>query len=208
MKVAIFGGESCLGIHLAKQAVSAGYSVSLLVSQLATSATQRRLEYICGSLDDTGAVESTLAGADAVVVIDTTGHTVTAEDMERLLVIMGDHMVRRLVVATDRPPEISAATATPWWRVLVGGQEQQPQEVFECIRRSNFDWTILHATGFKNEQPQPSMVTAVLLRQQSDVPLGPLAESDFARHIFHQMTDASYVQRSAIVGEPTIVTES
>lgn len=207
MKVAIFGGESRLGIHLAKQAVSAGYSASLLVPQLAASAVQRRLEYICGSLHEIGAVESTLAGADAVVVIDTADHSITAEDMERLLVIMGDHMVRRLVVATDRPPEIPAAAAIPWWRALMGGQEQQPQGAFESVRRSSFDWTILHATGFKNEQPQPSMVTAVLLRQQGDVPLGPLAESDFARHIFHQLTDASYVQRSAMVGEPIAATE-
>jgi putative NADH-flavin reductase len=164
MKLAIFGATGKTGRHLVQQGLEKGHEVTVLVRDPAKLGLQNpKLRVVKGDvLSDAAAVEQTVSGADAVLVVlgatslkkptnlMTDGTRAVMEGMKktgarRLLVIstVGAHETRQQAgFVFDRILRPLIRTLAPAAHHIIFIDKERMEE---AVRQTDLDWTLVRA---------------------------------------------------------------
>ena len=199
--IALFGGTGGTGRRVLQRALAAGFDVRLLArNPTAVSATSERLLVITGDILDSGAVNETLAGSDAVIsvfghvkgsppTLQTDGTRAIVNGMQRL-------GIRRIITLSggglhdphDRPKAADRVIRL-LLRTLAGKVLADAAGHLQVLRTTNLDWTVVRG-------PRLTEAPGVGSYRVGWVGVGTgtqISRDDLADFILTQMDDRKFV---------------
>ncbi|MVU80238.1 NAD(P)H-binding protein [Nocardia sp. ET3-3] len=202
MKVAIFGATGTVGRHVVARALAAGHQVTALTRDPANiAAPHERLRVEVGDVMDPAAVERTVAGQDAVIVVLGAGRkgVVRAEGTRLVIEAMDRTGVKRLICQSSLGVGDSRGNLNFVWKYVMFGMllrqayaDHVQQEQY--VVASDLDWTIVRPSAFTDgpatgtyRRGFPATETALSLK---------ISRADLANFLVDQLTDTTYLQRT------------
>ena len=199
--IALFGGTGRTGRRVLQRALAAGFDVRLLArNPTAVSTTSDRLTVIAGDILDSGAVDETLAGSDAVIsvfghvkgsppTLQTDGTRAIVNGMQRL-------GIRRIITLSggglhdphDRP-KAADRVIRMLLRTLAGKVLADAAGHREVLRTTDLDWTVVRG-------PRLTEAAGVGSYRVGWVGVGTgtqISRDDLADFILTQMDDREFV---------------
>lgn len=199
MKLLVFGASGRTGQHILRLAASRGISVAGFVRRAATLNARTDLEVIEGDVSDPIAVQSAVAGRDAVIstlgvstplkpdpaVCAGVGHIVAA--MERL-------QVARLVYLSFIGVSASRSSAGPILRFVaripLRHEIADHEEKERRVQASKLDWLIVRPPKFTDGPATGRTRAGVGLRATNLLP--QLSRADVAAFLLEQVLQPSF----------------
>lgn len=206
MRIVVFGANGPTGRQLAGQALGAGHKVVAVTRHPEQIPPRDRLAVVGADVTDATAVDSAVAGGDAVLSVLGVPYTrkpvrVYSAGTANMLAAMGNHGVRRLVVtgtaAVD--PGYRASDSVIFTRVMEPLFMRLPgktvyadnRRMEALIRDSSLDWTIVRACWLFNA----STVSDYQVIEGSIRGMFT-ARADLAACLLEQLADAKYVRKT------------
>ena len=205
MLLSVFGATGRTGRLVVDQALAKGHAVTAYLRESATLATAIPLTLVRGDLEDTGAVERAVRGADAVVsalgprrgtpagFLSHAARTVTAA--------MRAGGVRRLVWLTgagvmdaDDEPSASRTVMRALMRLVAPELLRDSEECCRIIRESGLEWTVVRVPMLSDGPPAgPPRAGSRPPRPR------PLARADVAAFLLAEAEISRYPRRSPML---------
>jgi putative NADH-flavin reductase len=202
MKLVVLGAGGEMGGRLVTEALERGHEVTAVSSRPARDEASRvRLRNLTADVRDSAAVESALAGREAVLWapgdIRVPGETELSDDAVSVTAAMERHGPRRLVFLSPlslanahRRGMLFSAVFMTWLFRRPELRDAETQE--RHVRDSALDWTIMRAGTLFDGPRRPSYR---LTLGDADVPPDPhISYADAADYMLRQLTDATYVR--------------
>lgn len=207
MKIAVFGGTGRTGRRLVEQALAEGYQVAVLARTPGKLEIQNpALTVIEGDVKDAGAVERTIAGAEAV--LSTLGPSSNApvfevsQGMGNILAAMKSQGVRRLVISAG------AGVGSPddalglfhrgmnfLLKLMAKNVLADMTQAVEMVRNSDLDWTVVRLPMLA-DGPRTGNVRAGYLGKGVGA---RITRADVAGFMLAQIKDSSYLRKSPVI---------
>lgn len=153
--IALFGATGKTGSRVLTRALAAGYTVRALVRDPAKlDAASPQLVVIRGDVQDPGAVDETVAGADAVLSlfgqVKGSSHTLQTDGTQNIVDAMKRHGVARLVTLSggglaapaDRPG-VPDKIIRFLLQTLSGHVLEDAEGHLRVLQASGLDWTVV-----------------------------------------------------------------
>jgi putative NADH-flavin reductase len=220
MDITIFGANGPTGRLLTRQALAEGHSVTAVTRHPeAFPLADPRLQVLTGDVLDAGAVETAVAGRDAV--LSTLGApfgrqpvSVYSVGVAHMLDAMGVHGVKRLICVSSStmspPPDpqggvLFRRVVQPYVVNVLGRTVYEDMARMEdAIRQSDLDWTIVRPSGLFSHGEVTDYRTA-----EDHLPGRFTAREDLAACLLRLIDDRRWVQRAVAVStvavEPSIL---
>ena len=205
MKLAVFGATGGVGRQIVEQALAAGHSVAALARDAGKLPIQHdRLAVVAGNVLDRGAVERTLAGADAVFV--SLGNTpdnpemIVSQGTAVIIAAMQAGGVPRLIVISSLGVGDSKDQVPFFFKALIATalrhafQDKEAQE--KLVRASSLDWTIIRPGGL-TDGPATGSYRAGLERSIG----GQVARADVAAFALSQLASDEYIGKTPAIAQ-------
>lgn len=202
MNVIIFGATGSVGRHLVEQALDDGHAVTAFARDpSALGMTHAKLTHRAGDVPDAAAVQSAIAGHDAVMVALGAGRkgTVRAADTRNIIAAMKHHGLRRLVCASTLGAGDSYPVLNFFWKRIMFGlllraafADHQAQE--KLIRESDLDWVIVRPAAY-TDGPVTGVYKSGFAATEENLSL-KISRADVARFMLHQLTDGTWLRRT------------
>lgn len=207
MNVTIFGSTGGTGKELVKQALAAGYDVTVCVRNPAKlSVTHDQLIIVQGNLDKPDKISEAVAGAD--VVLSALGPTSNkpgqplTEGMRHIVDAMGQQNVSRLIVATgagvadpnDKPQLIGWLFGLAL-QLFAKHVLADSQGMVSIIRNSELNWTLVRAPRL-NDKPGTGQIKVGYAGQG---PGTQLSRADFAQFMLEQIRDDTWSRKAPML---------
>lgn len=205
MKLLIFGATGGTGRELVQQALASGHSVTALVRDPARIETKshENLTVVRGDVLDPAAVESAVAGHEAVLVSIGAGAaraTVREYGTRNIVNAMQAAGVSRLICQSSLGVGDSRANLSFFTRYIVVGiflrhafADHERQEA--VVRQSSLDWTLVRPPHLKDGPRTGSYRHGFPVTDKSIK--GWITRADVADFMLKQLADDTYVQRAA-----------
>ncbi|GAB4583753.1 NAD(P)-dependent oxidoreductase [Nocardia sp. IFM 10818] len=181
MKILVLGATGGTGAAVVAELLTRGHDVTAFsrhAETLLDSRTSPSLRAITGDATDPAAVDSAVAGQDAVVIalgitenpfrvrLLGPAHTpmeVRSRGTATVVAAMRRHNVRRLLVLSVYGIGPTAGKLRMidkiFYPLVIGNQVADHIRQEEIVRRSGLDWTILQPVHLSDEDPAPALVS-------------------------------------------------
>lgn len=212
MKLSVFGASGPSGLAVVERALELGHQVTAFVRQPAgLGELAARVRVVQGDARDPAAVDSAVAGQDAVVC--TIGprnrssrgqpavRTVASEATRNIVQAMQQHDVRRLVVQSSvGVGETRGRSSFLLDRVLVPfflrEQFADKEEQERIVRQSGLDWVIVQPVRLVDGAARGSYRVAVGRERAR----GTIPRADVARFLLEQLSSSTYLGQAPRIG--------
>jgi len=202
MKITILGPTGPTGRQLVAQALARGHEVTAFAREPAALPVHRGLITERGSIADAAALDSAIAGREAVICALggkpwRRRERVCSTAMRHAVVSMQRHHVRRVVAISTFGAGETGPRVGWFVRHLVLGlmlrSEVADKEAMEAILESSgLDWTVVRV-GLLHDGPARGAWRAA--DDASMYGMGRIARADVAAFILDQLDDASWIRR-------------
>jgi putative NADH-flavin reductase len=207
VKLTIFGGTGRAGQYLVRQALEAGYDVTVLVrTPSKLNIRHPHLTIVQGDMQDAACVAETIAGADAVLSVlgptDNQPDYRISRGTQHILDAMRQHHVRRLIISTgagvpdpnDEPKFINRLIS-----LLLGIVSKHVladmTQVVELVRASDLNWTIVRVPMLTDDALSGKVHVGWVGKGT-----GPrLSRADMAAFMLKQVHDETYVRQAPMI---------
>ncbi|MGJ7484450.1 NAD(P)H-binding protein [Variovorax sp. LT2P21] len=211
MKVLIFGATGASGLLTVRSALKHGHDVTVYArnpAKLGNAITDARLKIFQGELTDAAAIDTAIAGQDAVVSVlgPTKGASGTplTDGFRAILGAMERHRVRRLVATSTpafRQPEdrfvLSFWLGVSMIRVMVAPAYRDIVGSAEAISASRLDWTIVRLPMLTDKPHGGPPVAGPL--GTPGLRLFSLSREVLADFLIDQLTDDRWTRRAPVI---------
>ncbi len=207
MKIAIFGGTGRTGLHLVEQALAEGYQVVVLArTPSKLSISNAALKVIQGDVQDTQAVDQTIAGVDAVIsVLGPTNNDPTFEvsqGMSNILHTMKAQGVRRLIITAgagvgdpNDAPKLFNHVMNFLLKLMAKNVLADMTKAVEMARSSGLDWTVVRLPMLTDDPKTGNVQVGYVGKGMGS----RIARADIAAFILAQLKDNTYLQKSPAI---------
>ncbi len=202
MKVLIIGATGTVGRELVMQALEMGHTVTAFARDpLKLEIRRPNLDLIAGNVMDSGLVDRTVAGHDAVLVALGAGMKgqVRSTGTRNIIQAMQRNGVRRLVCLSTLGVGDSRVHLNFYWKYIMFGMllraafaDHVSQE--EHVIRSGLDWTIVRPAAYTDGERTgnyrhgfPAGAKGLKLK---------ISRADVADFVLAQVTDNSYLHKT------------
>jgi putative NADH-flavin reductase len=199
-KIAVFGATGGTGRQIVEQALAAGMQVTALVRDPAKLPIQNELfKLVKGDVLDPAAVESTVAGADAVFV--SLGNTANNPDMivsqgtAAVVAAMQAEGIRRLIVISSLGVGDSKDHVPLFFKAIIATalrkafQDKEAQE--KLVMASGLDWTIVRPGGLSD-----GPATGAYRSGDIKATGGTISRADVAAFALAQLQSLQYLHKT------------
>jgi len=207
-KIAIIGGGGRTGKYIVNQLLNQGYALKLLLRDPENFNIQNPLiEIIKGDAVDPAAVQSLVAGCEAV--ISTVGQRkdeplVARQATINVLKAMEAHQIQRYLLVggldIDTPFDKKGhqtSMATEWMKANYSIYHEDKQKAFSILSASDTSWTLVRVPfiQFTDERNE--------LRVSLEDCLGTkISAADIAAFLVDQLDDTAYIRKSPFIANP------
>ena len=204
MNVTVFGGTGQIGLLVVRRLLDVDHDVTVLVrSPEKMTIDDPRLRTVTAELSDDAAIESVIAGADAVIStlgppIDplVTGTPLT-EATATIVATMAAAGVRRLIALStvsapdphDRPGLLDRMIPVGIG-ILIPNALKEIQGITEVVTTSGLDWTLARITAPVDNPSNGTLRAGFLGRDDVGV---AMTRTDVAAFLVDQLTDTRFV---------------
>ncbi len=204
MKLLIFGATGGTGQELVKQALEQGHNISAFVRNPARmeDIQHSNLDIVRGDVLDPAAVESAVAGQEAVLVTIGTGtQRTTLREMgtRNVVAAMQKTGVKRLVCQSSLGVGDSRANLTFFTKHIIvdiflrhAFADHERQEV--VVKQSSLDWTVVRPPHLK-DTPLTGVYRHGFTTTESKIK-GWISRADVADFMLKQLDDDTYMHQT------------
>ncbi len=207
MKLTIFGATGRMGQHLLRQALEAGYEVTVLVRDPGKIQVQNdRLRIVKGSLQEAACLNQVIAGAEVVLsALGPTNNQPTFEisqGMQGIIAAMKQNGVKRLILSAGAG--VSDPGDAPWLfnkliNVLLKSTARYVYEdmhkTVALVRESRLDWTVVRVPML-TDTPATGQVRVGMVGKG----MGPrISRADMADFMLKQVDSREYVGKAPAI---------
>jgi putative NADH-flavin reductase len=209
MRIVVFGANGPTGRQLVDQALTAGHEVTAVTRRPGSVSARAGLTVVTADVADADAVDTALAGSDAVLSalgVPPTSKPITvySQGANSIITAMHRHGVKRLVT-------VSSSVMDPTWRPtgefffnnvmdplvnrrIARTAHDDMRRMEALVRDSDLDWTIARPSGLFDHP------TVTRYEVAQDVADGLFtARADLAASMLAQLTDDRFVRRAMAV---------
>lgn len=207
MHLTIFGGTGGVGSRLVAQALDDGHGVTAFVRDPG-GLSRPEATVVAGQLDDYGAVEQAIAGADAVLsCLGARRNTpdqvaVFGTAMQNITRAMKQHGVTRLVAISGAGVIVPGETVALSRRVvrfflkrLAGHLAAAKEREYEIVAATDLDWTLVRPPRIV-----PGPATGRYRVFPDRVPSPRISQGDVAHFMLHCTVTDEWVRQAPIPG--------
>lgn len=208
MKIAVFGSTGPTGQLIIKYSLSQGYQVVAFARNPSKIGFQHsELTVIKGTLDDSAAIEKTIAGVDAVIsMLGASRNVKTTElsqGMANIIGAMKKHHVARLVAMgtasvdddNDRPV-FKFRLLVHIVKCLIPGAYQEIRRIGTLVKQSGLDWTLIRIGLLTNRPPTGNTIVGYYGREKLNL---RISRSDLAHFFVDQAAISQYLYKAPAV---------
>lgn len=202
MKIIVFGSTGSIGIHVVKQALDAGHSVTAFVRDPTKLPIRHaNLSIAKGDIMDEASIEKAVKGHDAVLCAIGAGRkgTVRSQGTRHIIQAMEQTGVKRLVCETTLGAGDSRGNLNFVWKYIMFGlllreayKDHEIQEAY--IMRSSLDWTIVRPAAF-TDGPNTGIYQHGFSPTAKNVTL-KISRADVADFMLRQLNDTRYIRKT------------
>ncbi len=207
MKIVVFGATGRTGIPLVQLALDAGYEVVAFArTPSRLPIVHERLTIVKGDIQNAGAVESAVIGADAVISV--LGPTSNKPDFaitkgtQNILDAMNKHGVKRLVITAgagvgdpNDVPRFINRVISLLLKLLSRNVYEDMVRVVELVRGSDRDWTIVRVPMLTDQNPTGNIRVGYVGKGTG----AKLSRRDMAFFLLSQVESDSYLRLSPVI---------
>lgn len=209
MKLTIFGATGRTGMPLVRQALEAGYDVTVLVRTPAKMTMQdNHLTVVQGDAMNTADVDKVIQGADAVISV--LGHSKDSpKDMQtvairNIITSMQKYGVKRLLSLTgagvDAPqdrPKLANHLIKFALKALSGDVLKDGEQQTAIIQQSQLDWTVVRSPRL-NEGPHTGKYRVGWVGVNTGT---RISRADVADFLLKQATDTTFIRQMPMISD-------
>lgn len=207
MKLTIFGATGRTGQHVVEQALERGYEVTAFArSPQKLEAFRERIAIVDGDVQEAGAVEEAVAGADAVISVlgpteNTPDYQVT-RGTRHMLDAMNQHSVDRLVISAGAgvgdpqdEPRLFNKLINIALKLFSRHVYEDMKRTVATVRDSDVDWTIVRVPMLTDDAPKGEVKVGYVGKG-----MGPrITRADMASFILDQVDDDAYLHQAPAI---------
>jgi putative NADH-flavin reductase len=206
MKLIVFGPTGGTGRQLVQQALAQGHAVTAFVRRAEAVPAQPGLAVVSGDTSDAAAVQSGVAGQEAVLCALggrpwRRGERVCSTAVAHIVPAMRQHGVRRIIAISTFGAGDSRAQVGWFVRVVLFGavlaSEVADKEAMEAtLVNSGLDWTAVRIGVLGDEAPRGRWRAA---DDGSIHGMGKIARGDVAAFMLAQLQSREWVGRRPVI---------
>lgn len=207
MKVTVFGATGRTGQRVVEQALERGHEVTAFArSPQKLDAYRDRLTIVEGDVQDAGAVEKAVAGADAVVSVlgpteNTPDYQVT-RGTRHILDAMKQHGVDRLVISAgagvgdpNDEPRLFNKLINVLLKLFSRHVYEDMKRTVATVRDSDVDWTIVRVPMLTDDAPKGEVKVGYVGKG-----MGPrITRADMASFMLDQVDGDAYLHQAPAI---------
>ena len=207
MKLAILGATGRTGQHVVEQALERGHEVTVFArSPQKLEAFREHITIIEGDVQEAGAVEEAIAGADAVISV--LGPTENKPDYQvtrgtrHILDAMKQHGVDRLVISAGAgvgdpkdEPRLFNKLINVLLKLFSRHVYEDMKRTVAAVRDSDVDWTIVRVPMLTDNAPKGEVKAGYVGEG-----MGPrITRADMASFMLDQVSDDAYLHQAPAI---------
>jgi putative NADH-flavin reductase len=204
-KVAVLGGTGKAGKFVVDELVKQGYPVKVLVRTPQNTVNNDPLiEVVTGNAKNYATIQRLLSGCHAV--ISTIGPskseaTINSIAVTHLIKVMRNLRIKRYIevagwgIQAENDKKGLKTRLVGWIiRKVVPARAKARQNVYEMLRASNLDWTLVRSATIELTQAHRKLYVEL-----ADAPGNRVSAADLAEFVVNQLKDDQYVGKCPFV---------